>query len=125
MSEEKSSTIEAKLNILIADFQRFRTEQNERWSRQVEHTRTEDVTQAEIRSIVRWHSYIGAFFITTMMSFAAFIYTNIRSVDGSITKIETRNEYMLHNRDVAIEMIEAYKQGTLCVDTPTKLERIK
>ena len=52
--------LETKLDILIKDFQRFRTNQEQVNKDIATHANEEDAVQAKILTTLKWHSVIGS-----------------------------------------------------------------
>ena len=63
---DKEGVLEAKLDILIEDFQRFRQEQATINRELSSHSAEENKVQAGIATTQRWHKVIGTFMMGVM-----------------------------------------------------------
>lgn len=62
----KEEVLEAKLDILIEDFQRFRDDQ-EKMNKEIQnHSSEENAVQAAIKSTQEWHTLIGGFILSVL-----------------------------------------------------------
>ena len=60
MLDREVIVLETKLDILIEDFQRFKTEQASVNKEMTKHASEENVVQSKILTTLKWHSTIGA-----------------------------------------------------------------
>ena len=62
----KEDVLEAKLDILIKDFQRFRHDQEEVNKELSRHSQDETNVQAAIKSTQEWHTIVGGFILSVL-----------------------------------------------------------
>jgi len=111
--DEEIIIISTKLDILIEDFQEGKSTTNKLLASFQKHTIEADTKIATINNTLTWHSIVGAFIITAALSFGPFLYLYIKELEGDIIGLQSNGEYYYNNRDITIEMIEAYKRGEL------------
>jgi len=63
---DKEGVLEAKLDILISDFQRFRDEQANINKELSTHSAEENKVQASISATQKWHTVIGTFMMSVL-----------------------------------------------------------
>lgn len=68
MEQYKESVLEAKLDILIEDFQRFRNMQETINKELTRHSSDETAVQAKILTTLKWHTVIGGFMATAILA---------------------------------------------------------